>query len=183
MDNAPERIRSGYFARPATKPHYSQKRAIRYPVDAFPGVAYDASKPVWAADRAPAYGRLSLPRRGPGGYCRRRRRRFRRLIGNCRTSGKMARPGNVGVAGNGFRSTDDWRIPWPTTQRPRGGPSSSSMSGSPSTGPACSPGTGRSPSTAPSRTPSMSSTGCSRLVTTAALTGTELYARHKKSRR
>ena len=67
MDNAPERIRSGYFARPATKPHYSQKRAIRYPVDAFPGVAYDASKPVWAADRAPAYGRLSLPRRGPGG--------------------------------------------------------------------------------------------------------------------
>lgn len=67
MDNAPERIRSGYFARPVTKPHYSQKRAIRYPVDAFPGVAYDASKPVWAADRAPAYGRLSLPRRGPGG--------------------------------------------------------------------------------------------------------------------
>ncbi len=33
----------------------------------FPGVGYDSSKPERAADRAPAYGRLPLPRRGPGG--------------------------------------------------------------------------------------------------------------------
>lgn len=60
------------------------------PLMHFPGVGYDSSKPERAADRAPAYGRLPLPRRGPGGCCRRGRRRFRRLIGNCRTSGKMA---------------------------------------------------------------------------------------------
>lgn len=33
----------------------------------FPGVGYDAGKPERAADRAPAYSRLPLPRRGPGG--------------------------------------------------------------------------------------------------------------------
>ena len=33
----------------------------------FPGVGYDAGKPERAADRAPAYSRLPLPRRGPPG--------------------------------------------------------------------------------------------------------------------
>lgn len=37
------------------------------PLMHFPGVGYDSSEPERAADRAPAYGRLPLPRRGPGG--------------------------------------------------------------------------------------------------------------------
>lgn len=67
MDNAPERIRSGYFARPATKPHYSQKRAIRYPVDAFPGVAYDASKPSGPPIGRPRTAVFPCPEEVPGG--------------------------------------------------------------------------------------------------------------------
>jgi hypothetical protein len=42
------------------------------------------ARPVRTADRTPAHGPVPLPRRGPGGCCRRGRRWPRRLIGNCR---------------------------------------------------------------------------------------------------